>query len=152
MPLLLRLAMWVLSLVALALGVDLLRRPRSEREPRLHRAAVLTVIVSGTAAVFLLFITYDEYSSKPLGLRAPSVKLRLLLLDLVFVVAMTANMTQSAHNFWARAYVAAAKPLRERRQQVALITILAVTLAVWLVTFVITAFRLVARVAREADL
>lgn len=56
-------------------------------------SAVMAIIVDAVAIVYTVYITYDEYFSKPLGLRPPSAKVRLVLLDLFFIVFQSANLS-----------------------------------------------------------
>lgn len=60
-----------------------------DRDP----SAMMAIIVDAVAIVYSVYITYDEYFSKPLGLRPPSAKVRLVLLDLVFIVFQSANLS-----------------------------------------------------------
>jgi len=56
-------------------------------------SALLAIIVDAVAIIYSLYITYDEYFSKPLGLRSPAAKVRLVLLDLFFIVFQSANLS-----------------------------------------------------------
>lgn len=60
-----------------------------DRDP----SAMMAIIVDAVAIVYSVYITYDEYFSKPLGLRPPSAKVRLVLLDLIFIVFQSANLS-----------------------------------------------------------
>ena len=53
----------------------------------------MAIIVDAVALVYLLYITYDEYSGKPLGLRSARAKMRLIFLDLFFIVFDSANLS-----------------------------------------------------------
>ena len=53
----------------------------------------MAIIVDAVALVYLLYITYDEYSGKPLGLRSTRAKMRLIFLDLFFIVFDSANLS-----------------------------------------------------------
>lgn len=56
-------------------------------------SALMAIIVDAVAIVYSIYITYDEYFSKPLGLRPPAAKVRLVLLDLFFIVFQSANLS-----------------------------------------------------------
>jgi hypothetical protein len=58
-------------------------------------SALMAIIVDAIAIVYTGYITYDEYFSKPLGLRRARAKVRLVLLDLFFVVFQSANLALS---------------------------------------------------------
>ncbi|KAL9057534.1 MAG: hypothetical protein Q9162_002266 [Coniocarpon cinnabarinum] len=53
----------------------------------------LAVILATVAILYLFYITWDEFSSKPLGLRRSSDKIRLLFLDPIFFVFGAANVS-----------------------------------------------------------
>ena len=114
----------------------------------------MAIIVDCVALIYLLLITYDEYSSKPLGLRSPSLKMRLILLDLFFVVFNAANLglafdaltdtrwscrpTSDPPSTLARSS-GPDEQLCARQQ--ALSAVLLIALVTWLLTFAVTAFR-----------
>lgn len=56
-------------------------------------SALMAIIVDAVAIVYTIYITYDEYFSKPLGLRPAAAKVRLVLLDLFFIVFQSANLS-----------------------------------------------------------
>lgn len=56
-------------------------------------SALMAISVDAVAIVYSIYITYDEYFSKPLGLRPAAAKVRLVLLDLVFIVFQSANLS-----------------------------------------------------------
>ncbi|EXJ72749.1 uncharacterized protein A1O5_03896 [Cladophialophora psammophila CBS 110553] len=58
-------------------------------------SGLMAVIVDAIAIVYTIYITYDEYFSKPLGLRPARAKVRLMLLDLFFIVFQSANLSLS---------------------------------------------------------
>lgn len=58
-------------------------------------SGLMAVIVDAIAIVYTIYITYDEYFSKPLGLRSARAKVRLVLLDLFFVIFQSANLSLS---------------------------------------------------------
>jgi hypothetical protein len=40
-------------------------------------STIMAIVVDAIALMYLIYITYDEYSGKPLGLRSPTAKIRL---------------------------------------------------------------------------
>ena len=52
----------------------------------------MAVIVDVVAIPYITYITYDEYRGKPLGLRPARTKIRLVLLDLFFIIFESANL------------------------------------------------------------
>jgi len=59
---------------------------------RQQPSTYMAFIVSALAVLYLLYITWDEYFSKPLGLRDTRAKMRLLFLDLLFIVFSAADL------------------------------------------------------------
>lgn len=75
-PLTFRSIIWVLSLLALSFAASIFQLSRNhgvEQKP----STIMAMVVDALALIYLIYITYDEYSGKPLGLRSPSVKIRL---------------------------------------------------------------------------
>src|SRR5437667_11778907 len=74
-PLIFRLIIWFFSLIALALGGSIFHI--SEKEGFSQRPSTLmAIIVDIIALVYILYVTYDEYTGKPLGLRSAKAKIR----------------------------------------------------------------------------
>ncbi len=55
-------------------------------------STIMAIIVDVIALPYIGYITWDEYTGKPLGLRSPKAKIRLLLLDLGFIIFESANL------------------------------------------------------------
>lgn len=53
----------------------------------------MATIVDGIALFYLIAIIYDEYTGKPIGLRSATAKMRLIFLDLLFIVCDSANLS-----------------------------------------------------------
>jgi hypothetical protein len=110
----------------------------------------MAIIVDAVALVYLVYITWDEYTAKPLGLRSPAAKARLILLDIFFIVFDAANLSIA---FESLSSVSGACTLAEINQQisqkndaicdrqVALACVLLVALLAWLMTFSISVLR-----------
>lgn len=111
---------------------------------------MMAIIVDAIAIPYILIITYDEYFSKPLGLRPPAAKLRLVLLDLAFIIFESANLALA---FESMAGVdGSCDALPQGHQKAAcstsksLVAVLLFALIAWLFTFTISIFRLVERI------
>ncbi|KAF3397823.1 Regulator of phospholipase D SRF1 [Penicillium rolfsii] len=153
-PLILRLTVWCFSLSALALGGSiqhLSNKGHTDQGP----SALMAIIVDAVALVYLVYITFDEYTSKPLGLRSPSAKARLILLDLIFIVFDSANLSLAFNSLsevtgsCTEAEVNQRFDPRNDRicvRQKALASVLLVALLAWLLTFCLSVLRLVERV------
>jgi len=55
-------------------------------------STIIAIVVDVVAMPYIGYITWDEYTGKPLGLRSPKAKMRLVLLDLFFIVFESANL------------------------------------------------------------
>jgi hypothetical protein len=53
----------------------------------------MAIVVDVVAIPYIGYITWDEYTGKPLGLRSPKAKIRLVLLDLFFIIFESANLS-----------------------------------------------------------
>jgi len=110
----------------------------------------MAIIVDAIAIPYILIITYDEYFSKPLGLRPLAAKLRLVLLDLAFIIFESANLALAFESMTGIDGSCDAQPVEH--QQVAcsrsksLVAVLFVALVAWLFTFTISIFRIVERI------
>ncbi|KAI9684360.1 MAG: hypothetical protein M1829_002170 [Trizodia sp. TS-e1964] len=157
MPLLLRLVIWIFSLVALALGGSIYRLSR-DFDFIQRPSTIMAIAVDSIALIYLLYITYDEYTGKPLGLRSPAAKMRLILLDLFFIVFDSANLSLSFDALedvrWSCKSdgSGAGSELTTNYQlchrQKTLSAVLLVALVAWLLTFTVSLLRLVERVSR----
>jgi hypothetical protein len=89
-PLVFRVTVLITSVVALGLSASvhhlsnvlLLAKP----------STTMAIVVDVVAIPYILYITWDEYTGKPLGLRSPKAKIRLVLLDLFFIIFESANL------------------------------------------------------------
>ncbi|KAE8380544.1 hypothetical protein BDV26DRAFT_131293 [Aspergillus bertholletiae] len=155
-PLVFRLTVWVFSITALALGASIQHMSYGYAHPQ-GPSALMAIIVDAVALVYLVYITWDEYTSKPLGLRSPSAKARLVLLDIFFIVFDSANLSLA---FESLSTVSGACTIGEVNQQIApkndaicdrqiaLASVLLIALLAWLTTFAISVLRLVDRAAQ----
>jgi len=114
---------------------------------------ILAIVVDAIALLYLVYITHDEYTGKPLGLRSARAKMRLLFLDLFFIVFGSANLslafqavTDSKEN---PILQSGEQQVEVLRQQAALASVLLVALIAWMMTFAISVLRVVERVVRK---
>lgn len=127
------------------------------------RASTYMAIVVGTCAVpYICYVTWDEYMSKPLGLRSAVAKTLLLLCDLYFIVFAASNLSLAFDALfdhrWAcydetfervgntgNVGVPATCPDNPQicNRQRALSGVLVVSLVAWLATFSISVMRVV---------
>jgi hypothetical protein len=101
------------------------------------------------AVVYSIYITYDEYFSKPLGLRKARAKVRLVLLDLFFIVFQSANLSLSFESLTVEegaCQVGDTARTDARFDNVcerakALSSVLLVSLVAWMLTFSVSVLR-----------
>ena len=114
-------------------------------------AALMAIIVDVMAVVYSFYITYDEYFSKPLGLRPARAKVRLVLLDLFFIVFQSANLSLSFESLTVEegACQVGKEPRTAPRfdnvcsRASTLSSVLIVSLVAWMMTFSISVLRYV---------
>ena len=148
-PLVFRLTVWSFSLVALALGGTI--QHLSEKFERSEGpSALMAIIVDAVALVYLLYITWDEYTSKPLGLRSSRSKARLVLLDIFFIVFDSANLSLAFETLSNSGGSCTAAEINREfsprnnaicTRQKALASVLLIALIAWLSTFSISMLR-----------
>ena len=148
-PLYIRLTLWVFSLIAMALAISI-RHISVNPSTRDGPSTIMAISIDAVALVYILYITYDEYTAKPLGLRSAKAKMRLIFLDLFFIVFDSANMSlafETATNLQGPCQdsnVNGVVNLRDGRicaRQTALASVLLVALVAWLMTFSISVLR-----------
>lgn len=148
-PLIFRLTVWCFSLIALALGGSI-RHLAQKYKHHQGPSALMAIIVDAVALVYLLYITWDEYTSKPLGLRSPRSKARLILLDIFFIVFDSANLSlafESLSTINGSCTVAEINQALSPKssaicdRQKALASVLLIALVAWLMTFSISVLR-----------
>jgi hypothetical protein len=113
----------------------------------------MAIIVDVIAVLYTIYITYDEYTSKPLGLRSHNAKMSLIFLDLAFIVFESANLSLAFQALtdekWAcrEALDDSAQVCPYHRsictRQKALTATLLIALFAWLGTFTISTLRYV---------
>jgi hypothetical protein len=155
-PLCFRMVVLTTSIIALGLSASI--HKLSDRYfYRQNPSTTMAIIVDVVAIPYILWITWDEYTGKPLGLRSPKAKIRLVLLDLLFIIFESANIALA---FAALADTDGSCKVGENGSKSiicdrvkALCAILMVAIIAWSGTFAVSIFRLVERVGgrEEAD-
>lgn len=118
-------------------------------------SALMAIIVDAVAIVYSVYITYDEYFSKPLGLRKAGAKVRLVLLDLFFIVFQSANLSLAFNSITIDSGACKVKDGQGAFSPVfpkvcdtakALSSVLLVSLVAWLLTFSVSILRYVQKI------
>lgn len=89
-PLAFRVTTLITSVIALSLACSIFRLSNKRRISQ-NSSTVMAIVVDVVAMPYIGYITWDEYTGKPLGLRSPKAKMRLVLLDLFFIIFESAN-------------------------------------------------------------
>jgi hypothetical protein len=90
-PLFLRLIVLTTSTLALSLSCSIYHLTNKSTFSQTP-STIMAIVVDVVAMPYIGYITWDEYTGKPLGLRSPKAKMRLVLLDLLFIVFESANL------------------------------------------------------------
>jgi len=93
-PLAFRLIVLTTSTIALSLSGSVYHLSNKYRYPQ-NPSTTMAIVVDVVAIPYILYVTWDEYTGKPLGLRSPKAKIRLVLLDLFFIIFESANLSLS---------------------------------------------------------
>ena len=105
----------------------------------------MAIVVDAIALVYILYISWDEYHGKPLGLRNAKAKMRLIFLDLFFIVFDSANLSLALEAVMDSQSLCRLTGTAKRicRRERALASVLLIALVAWLVTFSISVLRYV---------
>jgi hypothetical protein len=143
-PIVLRLITFMLAVVSLSLACNLLIKTRGHSHPP---STVMAICCQSVALIYLIYTGYDEYAGKPLGLRDARAKMRLIMVDLLFIVFESANISLAIYDSqWnCSAFEDLGTVICPR--QSALTSFLFIGLFSWLLTFTVSIFRVVEKVA-----
>ncbi|KAK9465104.1 hypothetical protein V1512DRAFT_75303 [Lipomyces arxii] len=156
-PMTLRSGIFALSVLALALAANIFSHSNHfiPQQP----STIMAICVQSIAMVYLVYITYDEYSGKPLGLRQAKDKVKLVMLDLLFIIFSSANLALTFNTLFDDSWVCqdseaghASLPFDGPicRRQRSLASFLFLILLMWVMTFSVSIFRVVERVSGGA--
>lgn len=162
LPLGLRITIGVLCIISLGLAVRIFQNSASdvaainESVPQ-QPSTIMALCVNTIAVVYIIYIAQDEFSGKPLGLRNPFGKLRLILLDLLFIIFCSANLALAFNTLYDKQWVCTddgrssdnkyPKISYICRKQRALSSFLFVMLFMWVTTFTVSIVRVVEKVS-----
>lgn len=140
-PLAFRLTVLLTSIVALALSAKIFEVEHQGREVHSSELtqSIVAIVVDTVAIPYIGYMTWDEYTGKPLGLRRPTEKISLVLMDLFFIIFKSAS---TALAFEALVFHNSADR-KTREYSEALAAFQLVGLISWSFTFTVNVFRLV---------
>lgn len=147
----LRSFMFALSAVALGLAGAVYKDSSSSVDliPQ-QPSTIMAIVVQTIALVYLVYVMWDEYLGAPVGLRDPMGKIRLILLDLLFIIFSSANLSLAYNTLFDDRWVCVGgekggqvSNICERQR--GLSAFLFIILCVWVITFTVSVFRVVER-------
>lgn len=149
-PLAFRLTVLLTSTIALALSVRIFELQAGEggRDSTERTQAIVSIIVDSVAIPYIGYMTWDEYTGKPLGLRPATQKSSLILMDLFFIIFKSASTTLA---FEALVYHNSAQGGPIKQYSRVLAAFQTVSLISWTLTFTVNVFRLVQRLGGGED-
>lgn len=163
-PLFFRLVVLVTSVVALAIAARLFElesgRPNGSSDGDGSDAnqlgsssaektqAIVAIAVDTVAIPYIGYMTWDEYTGKPLGLRSPTQKISLTLMDLFFIIFKAASTTLAFESLVYHQTTGGGLTLQLSR---ALASFMFVGLLSWTMNFTVNVFRLVEKLGGAAD-
>lgn len=164
LPLGLRIVVGILSVISLGLAIRIFQNSSStvksvdssiDQQP----STIMAICVNAIAIVYIIGIAHDEFSGKPLGLRNPFGKLRLILLDLLFIIFSSANLALAFNTLYDKQWICTDDGQSSGHsysyprvpyiceKQKALSAFLFVMLFMWVLTFTVSIVRVVEKVS-----
>ncbi|KAL1871604.1 hypothetical protein VTK73DRAFT_1953 [Phialemonium thermophilum] len=147
-PLAFRLTVLVTSITAMALSVHIFEIERGRRNSGPERAqAIFAMAVDAVAIPYTCYMTWDEYTGKPLGLRPPTQKISLTLMDLFFIIFKSASTSLAFDTLiYQNSHVSIVEDYSS-----ALTAFQLVSLVSWTMNLTVNVFRLVHRLGGSED-
>lgn len=157
-PLTARLIVTTFSCLALGLAANIWLRVSHVSGCNRGSSTYMAIVVDTVAIAYTLWITYDEYTAPPIGLRSPVAKMRIILLDLFFIIFDSANLSIAFQYLTDPNWACQNMDLQGQQgadmdqcprddkicdRQKALVATLLIALVAWYMTFTISMFRLV---------
>jgi hypothetical protein len=142
-PLVLRTVVWAFCLAALILGVQVLQAPPITNivDPQYHTSPLMAIVVDAVALAYLIYVTWDEYMGKPLGLRSARAKMQLIFLDLFFIIFSSANLSLAFESISGSSKFCSMDTTSICTRQRALASVILIALVAWTLTFAISVLR-----------
>ncbi|GMM55403.1 Srf1 protein [Maudiozyma humilis] len=167
LPLTFRIIITILSVASLALAVRIFQNSDERiaaidsKVPQ-QASTIMAICVNSIAVFYTIYIAADEFSGQPIGLRNPLSKLKLILLDLLFIIFSSANLALAFNTRYDREWVCTTDYTENGlykyprisyicRKQKALSSFLFVLLFMWVVVFIISIIRVVKKVSSNSS-
>lgn len=148
-PLVLRVIVLITSIIALSLSVRIyeLEHDQNRIESAERTQSLVAIVIDCLAIPYIGYMTWDEYTGQPLGLRSASQKASLVLMDLFFIIFKAAS---TALSFEALVYHTNHDDVTVHHSR-ALASFMFVGLAAWSFSFTVNVFRLVYKLDVSED-
>lgn len=163
LPLTFRIIITILSVVSLGLAVRIFQNsdaniPKIDGKIPQEPSTIMAICVNSIAVFYTIYIAADEFSGQPIGLRNPLSKLKLILLDLLFIIFSSANLALAFNTRYDQQWVCTTEYMESGlykfpkisyicRKQKALSSFLFVLLFMWVGVFSISIIRVVEKVS-----
>ena len=162
LPLSFRIIIGILCCVSLGLATRIFQNSESHSISQVHGtvsqqpSTIMAICVNAIAILYIIYIAIDEFTGKPLGLRDPLDKMKLILLDLLFIIFSSANLALAFNTRFDKEWVCTGSSRDSDqypkiayicRKQEALSAFLFVALFMWVFTFTISIIRVVEKVS-----
>lgn len=165
-PLIFRGISFILSLIALASACSVYGKSKHQYPGVQQQAStVMTISCQSVALFYLIYVGYDEFSGKPLGLRDAKEKVRLIMLDVLFIIFASATLSLAFNTLYDSLWLCQVDPddissipyaqsflpynAQICSRQRVLASFLFLSLVSYVSTFTISIFRLVERVTQQ---
>ena len=147
-PLTFRLIVLITSILSLAISARIFDIDNDKDDTgNSVSQAIVAIVVDCVAVPYVFYMTWDEYTGRPLGLRSATQKISLTLMDLFFIIFKAASTTLA---FEALVYHNQGVPPTSKLMK-ALATFLLIGLISWSMNLTVSIFRLVQRLGGGED-
>lgn len=157
LPLIFRILLVTLCCCALGMACTIFTGTRKYSEFGQEPLTIMAICVQLIALAYLLYIAYDEFTGKPLGLRNALDKLLYIMLDLVFIIFSLANVSLAFNTLYdsrwvCREDISGRVPVVRSicRRQRALTGFLVMVIFFWLVNFILLTTRVIVKFTNAA--
>lgn len=167
LPLAFRVMIGIFCIISLGLAVRIFQNSDSniaqieKKSIPQQPSTIMAICVNSIAIAYTIYIAHDEFSGKPLGLRNPLSKLKLILLDLLFIIFASANLALAFNTRFDKEWVCTNRFNEDDnsfpkisyicRKQKALSSFLFILLFMWVSIFTVSIFRVVEKVSSSSS-
>lgn len=97
LPLTLRIIIFIMALISLGLSVRIFQNSRvqaliNDRTVPIQSSVIMSIVVNTLAVTYTIYIAWNEFNGKPIGLRDSTSKMMMILMDLLFIIFTSATL------------------------------------------------------------